>query len=150
RAHRSALLWRAQIGGDDRHRLTAIGVVGEDRPAGKHEETEAGYAGHQVRQLDRQREAPLLPGGLAERCAEIVRRHGSSLANRLRDLPARALRLPGNAAGRLLAAPMVFTARLTSGQFGTARLGSGGKAALVVAPRSRSTAIRSALSSLEL
>src|SRR5262245_44565931 len=62
------------------------------------------------------------------------------------NIPARANTRPETQRGGREAAPLGFTAGL-SGQFGTARLASGGKAALVVVPRSRSTAILSALSS---
>src|SRR5262249_3428409 len=133
----------------DDHGLAAQRIVGEHHPAGKHQETEAERAGQDVRYPDWQREALLRFRVLAERCAEIVR-HGKASrmgGARRAKTSQHGLHAPGNAAGRRKAAPIGFTARLTSGQFGTVRLASGGTAALLVAPCRRSTAILSALSS---
>src|SRR5262249_5835084 len=94
------------------------------------------------------------------RCAN-VRQVGSCLLRRSRIIPyslsrpqtRRPKRVRKSKTGRLAAAPLqLFTSPRTaedraSVQFGTAAFGLGGKAASLTAPRSRSIAILSALSS---
>src|SRR5262249_27577545 len=124
------------------------GIVGKHHPAGEDQEAEAEQAGARARQPSGQRKTGGLLQSLAERRSQIVR-HGRKPRVTFRMIPARANRGPETQRGGRWAAPIGFTARLTSGQFGTTRLAPGRADALVVVPCSRSTAALGALAAFE-
>ena len=137
---------RGRRGGDHRDRLAAQRIVDENSPGRDRQPEQAEQNGEHLRRVRRQLGQALL-FVLAERGVEIIRCHGGRPSRiRIREFSTRGFRQKSNGAA-IWAAPCKIVNREGCGQFGIGAFGLGGNAELTCVPRSRSSAMCSALSS---